>query len=73
MKVSVRKIGNGYGILLPKRVIHRLGLAEGNVLNLPETAAGIELSAFVSNFSEQIEAFRRTGPRHRNTYRKLAK
>ncbi|MFZ0911841.1 MAG: AbrB/MazE/SpoVT family DNA-binding domain-containing protein [Candidatus Korobacteraceae bacterium] len=73
MHTKLRKIGNGYGVLLPKQVIERLRLTEGSVLSLAETSAGIELSPFDADFSEQVEAFRRTEPRHRNSYRELAK
>ncbi len=73
MQTKLRKIGNGYGVLLPKQVIERLRLTEGSVLSLAETSAGIELSPFDADFSEQVEAFRRTEPRHRNSYRELAK
>ncbi|MGA3054955.1 MAG: AbrB/MazE/SpoVT family DNA-binding domain-containing protein [Candidatus Korobacteraceae bacterium] len=73
MQTKLRKIGNGYGVLLPKHVIERLRLTEGSVLSLAETSAGIELSPFDADFSEQVEAFRRTEPRHRNSYRELAK
>jgi len=73
MQTKLRKIGNGYGVLLPKRVIETLRLSEGDVLTLTETGSGIELSPFDAEFSEQVEAFRRIEPRHRNTYRELAK
>ena len=73
MQIKLRKIGNGYGVLLLKQVIEALRVAEGDVLNLTETTTGIELSPFDANFSKQVEAFRRTEPRHRNSYRKLKK
>jgi putative addiction module antidote len=73
MQTKLRKIGNGYGVLLPKQVIERLRLTEGNILSLAETSTGIELSPFDADFSEQVEAFRRTEARHRNSYRELAK
>jgi len=73
MQTKLRKIGNGYGVLLPKQLIETLRLSEGDVLNLTETNAGIELSPFDADFSEQVEAFRRTEARHRNSYRELAK
>ena len=72
MLTKLRKIGNGYGILLPRQVIERLHLTEGSVLSLSETSAGIELSLFDVNFSEQVEAFRRTEAKHCNSYRELA-
>lgn len=73
MQTKLRKIGNGYGVLLPKQVIERLRVEEGGLLTLKETSTGIELSPFDADFSEQVEAFRRTEHRHRNTYRELAK
>jgi putative addiction module antidote len=73
MQTKVRKIGNGYGVLLPKQLMEALRLNEGDVLTIRETASGIELSPFDANFSEQVEAFRRTESRHRNSYRELAK
>ncbi len=73
MRTKLRKIGNGYGVLLPKQLIETLRLNEGDLLTLTETGSGVELSPFDANFSEQVEAFRRTEPRHRNSYRELAK
>lgn len=73
MRTKLRKIGNGYGVLLPKQVIDAMHLNEGDVLTLTETKSGIELSPFDATFSEQVEAFRRTESRHRNSYRELAK
>jgi putative addiction module antidote len=73
MKTKLRKIGNGYGVLLPKQVIERLRVTEGSVLNISETSSGIQLSPFDADFADQVEAFRKTEPRHRNSYRELAK
>ena len=73
MKTKLRKIGNGLGVLLPKEAIERLRLEEGSTLRISETEAGIELSPFDADFSAQVEAFRRTEARHRNSYRELAK
>ena len=73
MQTKLRKIGKGYGILLPKQVIEHLHVTEGDVLNLTETTTGIELSPVDANLSQQVEAFRRTEPQHRNSYRDLAK
>jgi putative addiction module antidote len=73
MKTKLRRIGSGYGVLLPKRVIDNLRLSLGDELELNETEGGIELSPFDAEFSEQVEAFRRTEAQHRNSYRELAK
>jgi putative addiction module antidote len=73
MKTKLRRIGNGYGVLLPKKAIERLRVAEGSTLTISETEAGIELTPFDADFAAQVEAFRRTEPKHRNSYRELAK
>ena len=38
MQTKVRKIGNGYGVLLPKQLMEALRLNEGDVLTIRETA-----------------------------------
>jgi len=73
MQTKVRKIGNGYGVLLPRQILETLRLSEGDLLTLTQTRSGVELSPFDASFSEQVEAFRRTEARHRNSYRELAK
>ena len=73
MKTKLRKIGNGLGVLLPKEAVTRLRLEEGGILTISDTETGIELSPFDADFSAQVEAFRRTELRHRNSYRELAK
>ena len=72
MQTKVRKIGNGYGVLLPRQILETLRLSEGDLLTLTQTRSGVELSPFDASFSEQVEAFRRTEARHRNSYRELA-
>ena len=73
MKTKLRKIGNGYGVLLPKQVIDRLRVEEASMLKIAETSSGIHLSPLDADFAEQVDAFRRTEARHRNSYRVLAK
>jgi putative addiction module antidote len=73
MKTKLRKIGSGYGVLLPKKVIDNLRLSEGDELELTESEAGIELSPFDPDFANQVEAFQRTEAQHRNSYRELGK
>ena len=73
MKTKVRRVGIGYGVLLPKQVIKRLGLKEGSVLAITETEGGALLSPVDPDFSDQLEAFRRTEAWHRNSYQQLGR
>jgi putative addiction module antidote len=72
MKTKLRKVGTGYGVLLPKRVVENLNISVGDDLELTETENGIELSPFDPEFAEQVEAFRRTRRHHRNSFRELS-
>jgi putative addiction module antidote len=73
MKTKLRKVGSGYGVLLPKAVVEKLRLAVGDELELVEQEWGIELSPFDPDFAREVEAFRKTEGEHRNSYRELAK
>ena len=73
MKTKLRKIGSGFGVLLPKRVVDNLRLQVGDELELTEEEWGIELSPFDPEFAAQLEAFGRTEAQHRNSYRELGK
>ena len=43
-QVKVTQIGNSLGVVLPKEVVDRLGIARGQMLSLSETTNGLELS-----------------------------
>ncbi len=73
MKGKLRKIGNSSGFQLLKQAIQRLWRESGSVLNTAETNSGIHHPPFDADFDEQLDAFRRTESRHRNSYRELAK
>ena len=74
MELKVRKIGNGYGVLLPKQLLDEAGLEEGSMLHIERDEAGVyRMKLADDEFTRQVEAFLRTEQRHRNTYRELAK
>jgi putative addiction module antidote len=71
--LKIRKIGNSLGVVLPKAVLARLRVGEGDVLSLAETPAGVELSAYDESISAQMEVARDLMRRYRNALRELAK
>jgi putative addiction module antidote len=73
MQVKVRKIGNGYGVLLPKQLLEDMALQEGSVVDVDKVEGTYRMTPADAEFSRQVEAFLRTEPLHRNTYRELAK
>ena len=73
MELKVRKIGNGYGVLLPKQMMEELHVVENSVLEVEKVDGVYRMTPLDEEFSRQVAAFLRTEPLHRNTYRELAK
>ena len=73
MELKVRKVGNGYGVLLPKQLMNELALEEGSLLSVEKVDGTYRMVPADGQFTRQVEAFLRTEPLHRNTYRELAK
>lgn len=71
--LKVRRIGNSLGVVLPKEVLAKLRVGEGDSLSVSETAGGLTLSPFNDRLQEQIDAARRAMRRYRNALRELAK
>ena len=73
MQLKVRKIGNGFGVLLPKQMLEEMAVAEGSMLQVEKRDGVYQLTPLDEEFTRQVEAFLRTEAQHRNTYRELAK
>ncbi len=73
MQLKVRKVGNSLGVILPKEVVARLKVADGDMLNLTEGPSDYRLSAYDPAFARQLEAGEKIMKRYRNALRELAK
>jgi len=71
--LTVRKIGNSFGVILGKATLEQLGLEEGDKLFVVRTADGIRLTPYDPDFAEAVQAGRDYMRRHRNAMRELAK
>ena len=71
--VTVRKIGNSQGVILPKAELERLGVSEGDKLIVVHTPNGIRLTPYEPDFAKVLEASRDYMRRHRDALRELAK
>ena len=71
--LKVRRIGNSLGVVLPKEVLAKLKVGEGDELSVTDTPNGVTLSPFDEALQEQIEAGRRGMRRYRNALRELSK
>lgn len=73
MNVTVRKIGNSEGVILPKDLLERLNVKEGDKLTLVESRNGIQLIPASADLSAQLEAAREGMDKYRVALRELAK
>lgn len=74
MELKVRKIGNGCGVLMPKQLLRDMGVREGSSIQVERGENGMfVMKPADDEFTKQVEAFLKTEPFHRNTYRELAK
>jgi len=60
-------------VLLPRQLMDELALEEGSMLELEKVDGSYRMVPADAEFTRQVEAFLRTEPLHRNTYRELAK
>ena len=73
MQLKVRKVGNSLGVILPREVVARLKVVEGDNLNLTEGPEDYRLSAYDPDIARQVEVGEKIMRRYRNTLRELAK
>ena len=71
--LTVRKIGNSFGVILGKDGLAELGVEAGDTLFVVKTADGIRLTAYDPDFAEALDAGRDYMRRHKNALRELAR
>lgn len=72
MNVTVRKIGNSEGVILPKEVLERLNLKSGDTLELAEDGKQLTLSPVDDQFERQMRAAREVMDQYKVALQKLA-
>ena len=73
MNVTIRKIGNSEGIIIPKEVLDRLGLKAGDTVEIREEPGSISLVPEQADLAEQLEAARMGMQKYKVALRELAK
>ncbi len=74
MKLEIKKIGNSTGLILPKELLARLNLAQGEwvyVTELPD--GGVRLTPYDPDFEEVMRLSEDVMDEYRDTLRALAK
>ncbi|MCC5778211.1 AbrB/MazE/SpoVT family DNA-binding domain-containing protein [Nitratireductor sp. B36] len=76
MNVTIRKIGNSEGVILPKEVLERYNLRAGDTLNLLEDGTELRLRPPVDDpeeFERKMKIARERMKKYETAYRVLAK
>ena len=71
--LKLTQIGNSVGLILPKEMLAKLGVAKGDTLYAVETDGGIRLTTSDPEFEAQMEVAREMMKRRRAVLRELAK
>lgn len=72
MNVTIRKIGNSEGVIIPKDVLQGLGLKAGDTLQLKIENGEIKLEPVDADFSRQVELAEQFMDRYQVALQKLA-
>ncbi len=72
--LQIKKIGNSLGLILPKELLARLKLKEGDKFHIVEqTERGIRLSPYDPKHLEAMDIARRSFRKYADTYKALTK
>ena len=74
VQLQVRRIGNSVGLILPKELLARLKLKEGDVLHVVEqTERGLKLTPYDPGHAKAMDIARRAMKKYADTFNALAK
>lgn len=71
--LKLTRIGNSVGVVLPKDVLARLRLGEGDVVYLTESPDGYRLTPYDAEFERQMRIAETVMRENRDVLRQLAK
>lgn len=73
MKLEIKKIGNSTGIILPKELLARMGIAQGDEVIVTETPDGFRVTRDNSDFEQAMKIVDAIMVEYRETLQALAK
>jgi putative addiction module antidote len=73
VKITVRKIGNSLGVILPAEATATLRVTEGDQLFLTETPDGFRITPYDPEFERKMKIAEEGMRRYKNALRELAK
>lgn len=73
MELTVKKIGNSLGVILPKKMIDQLNVDKGDSLFVQESESGYQLSPYDPSLAEELDLARQIMKDRRTALRELSK
>jgi putative addiction module antidote len=73
MRLQIKKIGNSTGLILPKELLQRLGLEQGDEVIVSQEPDGFKLSLPEEHFERGLEIARKAMKKYRSALKELAK
>lgn len=71
--IKLRKVGNSFGFTVPKELVEKYNLKEGEELHIIEKNDGFTLTPYNPEFEKWAKAFNRTNRKYKNTLKELSK
>jgi putative addiction module antidote len=73
MNLTIRRVGNSLGVILPKELLEKHNVGEGDELNVIDNDGDFTLRPRGADLSEQLKAARIGMAKYRSALRELAK
>lgn len=74
MRLQIKKIGNSTGLILPKELLQRLGLEQGDEVIVSQEPDGLKISPYAEDdFERGLEIARKAMKKYRSALKELAK
>ncbi len=73
MRLQLKKIGNSTGLILPKELLQRLGLEQGDDVIVSQEPDGLKVTRPKDDFERGLEIARKAMKKYRSTLKELAK
>lgn len=70
--IKIRKVGNSYGFTIPKELMEKYNLKEGEEPHIIEENDGFTLTPYNPDFEKWSNKFKRTNEKYKNTLKALS-
>ena len=71
--ITLRKIGNSLGLILPKEAAQMLNAEEGAQLTITQSPDGLRITSYDPEFEKKMKAADSLMSRYKNSLKELAK